>query len=628
MATFTASAQFKAIDKLTRPFRQMSKAVGGFRKQSEIAFARVERRVRKLKQAVGGLGLAIGAGLLLTATTSVISVFADFEQANAGLASVMNVTVKENEALAKNAKFLGATTAKTATEVVGLQEAFARLGFERKDILNMTQSTIAGSIAMQGELADTAELVGAMVKSFDQFESVNAPGIIDKLTKSTQKSALNFEKLQTALPIVAGAANAAKVPFENLLASLGKLSDAGIDASSSSTALRNIFLEAAKRGVPYQKLIEDVKGSTDQLAKANELFGKRGAVAAVILAKNTKEVQALDKALQATNNDAINAANKQLNTLTGSLTILGSAWEGFILSLEDGNGEFGSFLKTAIRTVTEILSIASGTAKAREELTSAELRIRNFAETGLFLIKTLKWVVIGMTALKVALIANNALIAIGPFLKFASVAIKIAKAKGIWTAAQWALNVAMTANPIGLIIVAIGALIAGIVLLVSNWKAIVNWVKTSDNWFARLIRFSLQPIVWLFKKIGDGWNAIKQAFSGLSFMDGIKKMGKALLVFILDPIRLILAAVNKITFGKVGGNALEGITNLQNDLIQDVSGPQKEVKTTRATQAQESISREERISKQQATLNINNSSGMDLSLDAPESFPIQLSPTN
>lgn len=56
-----------------------------------------------------------------------------------------------------------------------------------------------------------------------------------------------------------------------------------------------------------------------------------------------------------------------------------------------------------------------------------------------------------------------------------------------WQAAQWLLNAAMTANPIGLIVVAVGSLIAGIVLLVKNFdkvkaaaKAVWDWIK--KNW--------------------------------------------------------------------------------------------------------------------------------------------------
>ena len=62
---------------------------------------------------------------------------------------------------------------------------------------------------------------------------------------------------------------------------------------------------------------------------------------------------------------------------------------------------------------------------------------------------------------------------------------------GIWTIAQWALNVALTANPIGLIVVGVGLLIAGIVLLIEHWDeittAIGKGVRDIWNWFSGLL---------------------------------------------------------------------------------------------------------------------------------------------
>lgn len=603
-ATYTAKAVFKAIDKMTRPFRQMAKGARNFAQKADIEFARVERRMRKLGKSVGKLGFILGAGFLFTVLTSSINVFKDFEQANASLASVMSsATGPELQELQKDAKRLGATTAKTATEVVGLQEAFARLGFGAKDIINMTESTISGSIAMQGELADTTELVGAMVKSFDAFESVNAPNIIDQMTLATQKSALNFEKLQTGLPIVAGAANAAGVEFTTLLASMGKLSDAGIDASSSSTALRNIFIEAAKQGKSYKTLLKQVSNSTDQLATANKLFGKRGAVAAVILAKNMKGVTELDEALKKANGTADIAAKKQLNTLGGALTILQSAWEGFILSVEDGNGKLGQTLKTIVHVATEMLSMASGTAKAGDQLTDGELRIRKFAETGMKMLKVIKWIVISLTALKVATVIYSSVM-------------KIA------TAAQWLLNIAMSLNPVGLIIVGIIALIAVVTIIIKKWH----------EWGAALAVF-LGPLGFLISVVQafrENWELVKASFAQNGILKGLLTIGKVLLDAILMPVQQLLEMLGKIPGLNIAARGAEGIGAFRERLFEVERNllPKEQLSTTKATSAQESISREERISKQQATLNINNNTGFQTSVDSPDSFPIQLSQTN
>jgi len=66
----------------------------------------------------------------------------------------------------------------------------------------------------------------------------------------------------------------------------------------------------------------------------------------------------------------------------------------------------------------------------------------------------------------------------------------------IWTGVQWALNAAMTANPIGLIIVGIGLLIGAVILLVKHWDKvksafvtvwdfILNAFEGYVNWWIR-----------------------------------------------------------------------------------------------------------------------------------------------
>ena len=98
-----------------------------------------------------------------------------------------------------------------------LQIAYARLGFTQNEIINLTEGTIAGSIALNAELDETANLTGAIVRTFDDLKTTDAARIQDVLAAATQKSALNFEKLQTSLPIVAGAANAVGIPFTKLV---------------------------------------------------------------------------------------------------------------------------------------------------------------------------------------------------------------------------------------------------------------------------------------------------------------------------------------------------------------------------------------------------------------------------
>lgn len=87
---------------------------------------------------------------------------------------------------------------------------------------------------------------------------------------------------------------------------------------------------------------------------------------------------------------------------------------------------------------------------------------------------------------------------------------------GLMTAAQWALNVALNANPIGLVVLAIGALIAIGVLLYQNWNkiketAISLWNTTKEK-FASIkesILTSMQPVMDFFDRLGAKWDSFK-----------------------------------------------------------------------------------------------------------------------
>lgn len=79
-----------------------------------------------------------------------------------------------------------------------------------------------------------------------------------------------------------------------------------------------------------------------------------------------------------------------------------------------------------------------------------------------------------------------------------------AAANGTLTATQWALNAAMSANPIGLIITAIAALVAGIIWVATQttffqdvWTNVTNAIGTAWNWLWTTV---LQPV---FTAIGE-----------------------------------------------------------------------------------------------------------------------------
>jgi hypothetical protein len=183
------------------------------------------------------------------------------------------------------------------------------------------------------------------------------------MAKSFSTSALDIEKFSVAMAAAGPVAASAGVSLERTTALIGTLADRGLDASTAGTSLRNIFLDIAKAGLTFEEAMDQVRNATDQNTEALDLFGKRGATTAVILANNSEAAGKLEEALQNAGGAAQAMAEKQLDTLTGDLTKLTSAWEGFILSLENGEGVLGKLSRAFIQVTTDTVGFINEISK-------------------------------------------------------------------------------------------------------------------------------------------------------------------------------------------------------------------------------------------------------------------------
>ena len=92
---------------------------------------------------------------------------------------------------------------------------------------------------------------------------------------------------------------------------------------------------------------------------------------------------------------------------------------------------------------------------------------------------------------------------------------------GISTAAQWALNVAMTANPIGIVIVAIGALVVAFIVLWNKSEGFRNfWINLWEKVKA-IVTSAWEGIKAGFEKIKNGISAVKEKVS--TMWNGVKE---------------------------------------------------------------------------------------------------------
>jgi hypothetical protein len=226
--------------------------------------------------------------------------------------------------------------------------------------------------ATGAELPEAAALAGASIRMFGATTQ-ETEKYVAAMAVATTKSALSFSYLQTAMPIVGPVAKAFNFTIEDTLALLGKLSDAGFDASMSATATRNIILNLAdangklakELGGNVKTLPEMVEGLVKlrdkgiDLASTLELTDKRSVAAFNAFLSGAEKINTLREAVTNVEGDLATMANTMTDNVQGAILGLSSAWEAFMLSFMNSTGpakEVIDFFARGLRNIARDLA--------------------------------------------------------------------------------------------------------------------------------------------------------------------------------------------------------------------------------------------------------------------------------
>lgn len=331
----------------------LAKSTGGLLKSS-MGVGLTEVRIRvgsMIKGMVGAQAVISGFQKLIGLFKSGVQSIVDFEAANSKLAAILGTTSNNIKDMTADARRLGAATKYTAAEATNLQIELAKLGFSRKEILQSTEGILKFAQATGADLPEAAALAGAALRMFDA-ETRETERYVSAMAVATTKSALSFSYLQTAMPIVGPVAKAFNFQIEDTLALLGKLADAGFDASSAATATRNILLNLADGsgklakalGGPVNTLPELVAGLKKlkeqgvDLNTTLELTDKRSVAAFNSFLTAADKIVPLREQITGVTSELNDMANTMGDNVQGAIAGLSSAWESLALSFSNSKG--------------------------------------------------------------------------------------------------------------------------------------------------------------------------------------------------------------------------------------------------------------------------------------------------
>ena len=306
-----------------------------------------------------GALISTGVGAIVVAVGGLISLMSkslgkatEFSKAMSSVAAVSGASAEELAALTQSAKDLGSSTAFTAVQVAELQTELAKLGFTTSEIIDATGATLDLAASLDVGLADAATLAGSTLRSFG-LDTSETQRVVDVMAKSASSSALDFASLTESLKLVAPTSRAVGLTIEETTAMLGALANSGLKGSVAGTGLSKTFIELNKKGLTLEEAFAKINSSSNKLNTAIDLVGVVGAKSLQTLANSAGDIDVLTASLNDAEGAAKLLAETRLDNLAGDTTKLSSAWEGFLLNIEDGTGALNKLARGGIQFLTK-----------------------------------------------------------------------------------------------------------------------------------------------------------------------------------------------------------------------------------------------------------------------------------
>lgn len=520
------------------------------------------------KSARSDLGSTMATTAVMAAPlVGMLSKAADFE---AVMSKVKAITVSDDKAmqqLTATARELGEKTMFSATQAGEAMTYLGMAGWNSQQIMAGMPGLLNLAAASGTDLARTADIVSDDLTAFG-LGAEHAGHMADVFAKTSTKTNTNVEMLGETMKYAAPVAHAFGASLEETAALTGIMANSGIKASAAGTALRSGFLRLAGTSAKSTKAIEemglslseataqqeearaalaslgiamddtngprkmgaivrDLADKTKDMSKEQRLatlatiFGTNAASAWVaVIDQGPDALDQLTKELENSDGAAAAMAETMQNNARGAMIRLQSATESVAISIG------GTMLPTLAELGDSLANEAayvSKVASEHPELTEAIIKT-SFAVMGMVIAyKTIRAVYYSVMAAHAAykLMMESERVAtmrnvIASGIHRASM-IASSIAMYATAAAQWALNAAMSANPIGLVIIAIVALIAAFVWLGTHFQAVSEFCTSMwESPTAAIIAFMMGPIGWLiYAAMGliANWDQVKAWFT-------------------------------------------------------------------------------------------------------------------
>ena len=401
----------------------------------------------------------------------VVEIGSAFSSSMSKVEALSGATAGQMSQLETKARELGSSTTFSAAQVADGFSYMSLAGWDTESMLDGIGGVLNLAQAGEMDLAKASDIVTDYLTA-SGLSAEDSGKFVDQMAYIMANSNTNVEQLGEAYKGCAATAHSLGYSVEDTTAVLGTMANAGIKGGEAGTALGAIMTRmatnASKCGDKLHSLGVDVY---DENGKMRDLSDILEGLSGVWGDLSDEEQAAIAKSIAGTNH--YSKLQAIMAGLGDDAKESGQSFEDYKKALEECDGAAEEMSKVM---TDNLAGDMAGMNSAAEELglkiyDSIEQPMRSATQfVTNSVIPALTWIWQNLPSIGAVL--GGVAVAIG-VCNAALIASKVqmlaqAAATGIATAAQWLWNTALAANPIGIVIIAIGALVAALIYLYNN----------------------------------------------------------------------------------------------------------------------------------------------------------------
>lgn len=463
-----------------------------------LVFDTAIRSIRDLSDMVGGLA----------------EPFDSFETAMRSANTMAGKSGDEFEALTGQITELSKTIPLAREELAnGLYQVISN-GVPEDNWIEFLEKSSRSAVGGIADLGETVTVTSTLIKNYG-LEWDQAGNIQDKIQMTAKNGVTSFEQLAQALPRVSGSASQLGVSMDELMAVFATTTGVTGDTAEVSTQLAAVLnslikpsAEATKAanemGIGFNAASIQAAGGLENFllgldASIQEYSAKTGQLSQTIYGQLFGSAEAM-RLLGSLTGEQKEKFSQNIGAMADSAGEIDAAF--------DNMASTGESLRQTLANQMHAMmdwagSIASTSAPYVEWIANSGIALMSMVQ----LSGGIKTVVTWLKAVKVATLAQ------------AAAAKVVAVASNLWKVAQIALNFVLSANPIGIVVMAIAALVGALIAAYNNCETFRNicdavWAVVKD----------VASAVWdfLVKAFEKASAVIKKAWEWVKKFFGIK----------------------------------------------------------------------------------------------------------